>query len=159
MNTPASPSNRKKKKKPQQTHMRIPFFITNLSSSSRVMLPKDHVVAFITPEDPETNYIEIAGVQSVEGECRNWKHPIKMPPKAPQSDFLVSPGNIKEVGDTCCKKVISLMKFTNPFANFSTNIRQPFPPIVRTLATPNSLLWTLIQASVDLCHRDHIHYH
>ena len=47
--------------------MRIPFFITNLSSLSRVVLPKDHVVAFMTPEDPETNYVEIAEVQSVEG--------------------------------------------------------------------------------------------
>ena len=100
MNTPASPSNRKKKKKPQQTHMRIPFFITNLSSTSRVVLPKDHVVAFITPENPETNYIEIAKVQSVEEQCRNWKPPRKMLPKAPESDFLVSPGDIKEV-HTC----------------------------------------------------------
>ena len=49
MNTPALPSNRKKKKKPQQTHMRIPFFITNLSSSSKVVLPKDHIMAFVTP--------------------------------------------------------------------------------------------------------------
>ena len=97
MNTPALPSNRKKKKKPQQTCMRIPFFITNLSSSSRVVLPKDHVMAFVTPEDPETNYMEIAEVQSVENECRNWKHPTKMLPKAPESDFLVSPGDIKEV--------------------------------------------------------------
>ena len=97
MNTPALPSNRKKKKKPQQTHMRIPFFITNLSSSSRVVLPKDHIMAFMTPEDPETNYMEIAEVQSVENECRNWKHPTKMLPKAPESDFLVSPGDIKEV--------------------------------------------------------------
>ena len=97
MNTPALPSNRKKKKKPQQTCMRIPFFITNLSSSSRVVLPKDHIMAFMTPEDPETNYVEIAEVQSVEGECRNWKHPTKMLPKAPKSDFLVSPGDIKEV--------------------------------------------------------------
>ena len=97
MNTPALPNNKKKKKKPQQTRMRIPFFITNFSSSSRVVLPKDHIVAFMTPEDPETNYVEIAEVQSVEGECRNWKHPTKMLPKAPKSDFLVSPGNIKEV--------------------------------------------------------------
>ena len=89
MNTPALPSNRKKKKKPQQTHTRIPFFITNLSSSSRVVLPKDQVVAFVTPEDPETNYMEIAEVQSVENECRNWKHPTKMLPKAPKSDFII----------------------------------------------------------------------
>ena len=64
---------------------------------SRVVLPKDHVMAFITPENPETNYIEIAEVQSMEEECRNWKHPTKMLPKAPKSDFLVSPGDIKEV--------------------------------------------------------------
>ena len=51
----------------------------------------------MTPEDPETNYVEIAEVQSVEGECRNWKCPTKMLPKAPESDFLVSPGDIKEV--------------------------------------------------------------
>ena len=97
VNTPALPSNRKKKKKPQQTCTRIPFFITNVSSSSRVVLPKDHVMAFMTPEDPETNYVEIAEVQSVEGECRNWTHPTKMLPKVPKSDFLVSPGNIKKV--------------------------------------------------------------
>ena len=97
MNTRASPSNRKKKKKPQQTHMRIPFFITNLSSTSRVVLPKDHIVAFITPEDPEANYIEIAEVQSVEEQCRNWKPPTKMLPKAPESDFLVSLGDVKKV--------------------------------------------------------------
>ena len=66
MNTPASPSNRKKKKKPQQNCMRIPFFITNLSITSRVVLPKDHVMAFITPENLETNYIEITEIQSVE---------------------------------------------------------------------------------------------
>ena len=97
MNTPASPSNRKKKKKPQQTRTRIPFFITNLSSTSRVVLPKDHIVVFITPENPEANDIEIAEVQSVEEQCRNWKHPTKLLPKAPESDFLVSPGDVKEV--------------------------------------------------------------
>ena len=97
MNTPASPQNKKKIKKPQQTCTRIPFFITNLSSMSRVVLPKDHVVAFITPGNPETNYIEIAEVQSIEEECRNWKCPTKMLPKAPESDFLVSLGDIKEV--------------------------------------------------------------
>ena len=97
MNTPTSPSKRKKKKQPQQHCMRIPFFITNLSSTFRVVLPKDHIVAFITPENPETNYIEIAKVQSVEEQCRNWKHPAKMLPKAPESDFLVSPGDVKEV--------------------------------------------------------------
>ena len=97
MNTPASPSRRRKKKQPQQHCMRIPFFITNLSLTSRVMLPKDHVIAFITPENLETNYIEITKVQSVKEQCRNWKHPTKMLPKAPKSDFLVSPGDIKEV--------------------------------------------------------------
>ena len=65
MNTPASPS--RKKKRPQQTCLRIPFFITNLSSMSRVVLPKDHTVAFITSENLETNYIEIAEVQKLEG--------------------------------------------------------------------------------------------
>ena len=73
--------------------MKIPFFITNLSSTSRVVLPKDHIVAFITPENPETNYIEIAEVQSIEDECRNWKRPMKMLPKAPKSDFLVLLGD------------------------------------------------------------------
>ena len=97
MNTPASPQNKKKTKKPQQTCTRIPFFITNLSSMSKVVLPKDHIIAFITPENPETNYIKIAEVQSIEEECRNWMHPTKMLPKAPKSDFLVSPGDIKEV--------------------------------------------------------------
>ena len=76
-------------------HMRIPFFITNLSLTSRVVLPKDYVMAFITPENPETNYIEIAKVQSVEDQRRNWK--LEMLPKAPESDFLVSPGDIKKV--------------------------------------------------------------
>ena len=61
------------------------------------MLPKYHVVAFITPENPETDYVEIAEVQSIEEECRNWKCPTKMLPKATESDFLVSPGDIKEV--------------------------------------------------------------
>ena len=97
MNTPASPSKRKKKKQPQQHHMRIPFFITNLSLTSRVVLPKEHVMAFITPENLETNYIEIAKVHSVEDQCRNQKHPTKMLPKAPKSDFLVSPGDVKNV--------------------------------------------------------------
>ena len=96
MNTPASPQN-KKTKKPQQKCTRIPFFITNLSSTSTVVLPKDHVMAFITPENPETNYIKIAEVQSIKEECRNWKHPTKMLPKAPETNFLVSPGDIKEV--------------------------------------------------------------
>ena len=116
-------------------------------------------MAFITPENPETNYIEIAEVQSIEDECRNWKHPIKMLLKAPKSDFLVSPGDIKEVRRCMCQKVISLTKLKNPFTNFSTNIRQPSLPVGRTSATPNSLPWTLIQASVNLCHRDPTHSH
>ena len=97
MNTPASPSKRKKKKQPQQHHMRIPFFITNLSSTSRVVLPKDHIMAFITPENLEMDYIEIAKVQSVGEQSRNWKHPTNVFPKAPESDFLESPGDVKEV--------------------------------------------------------------
>ena len=77
INIHASPSNRKKKKKPQQTHTRIPFFIINLSSTSRVVLPKDHIVAFITPEDPEVNYIEIAEVQSMERTMEELEAPYK----------------------------------------------------------------------------------
>ena len=64
---------------------------------SRVVLPKDHIMAFITPENPETNYIEIAEVRKVEEQSRNWKCPTKMLPKAPKSDFLVSPGDVKEM--------------------------------------------------------------
>ena len=64
---------------------------------SRVVLQKDYIMAFITPENLETNYIEIAKVQSVEDKCKNWKCPMKMLPKAPESDFLVSPGDIKEM--------------------------------------------------------------
>ena len=132
MNTPASPQNKRKTKKPQQTCTRIPFFITNLSSMSRIVLPKDHVVAFITPENPETNYIEIAEVQSIEEECRNWKHLTKMLPKAPKSDFLVSPGDIKEVRRYMLPKVIFLMKPMKHFANSSTSTKQPFQTAVRT---------------------------
>ena len=140
--------------------MKIPFFITNLSSTSRVVLPKDHIMAFITPENPETNYIEIAEVQSIEDECRNWKHPMKMLLKAPKSDFLVSPGDIKEVRRCVLPESnITDKTHANPFANFSTNIRQPSLPVVRTLATLKSLPWTSIQASVDLCHRDPTHSH
>ena len=158
MNTPVLPSNRKKKKKPQQTHMRIPFFITNLSSSSRVVLPKDHIMAFMTPEDPETNYVEIAEVQSVENECRNWKCPTKMLPKAPKSDFLVSPGDIKEVRRCMLPESDITDKTCKPFHQLLDKYQAAFPPVVRTLATLNSLLWTSIQASADLCHRDPIHY-
>ena len=46
---------------------------------------------------PETNYIEISKVQQVEEQCRNWKRSTKMLPIAPESDFLVSPGDVKEV--------------------------------------------------------------
>ena len=133
MNTPASPSNRKKKKKPQQTCKRIPFFITNLSSTSRVVLPKDHIVGFITPEDLEANYLEIAEVQSVEEQCRNWKHPTKMLPKAPESDFLVSPGDVKEVrrcvlpesdiSNKTCKSFCQLLnKYQAAFSSSSKDI-------------------------------------
>ena len=125
MNTSASPSNRKKKKKPQQTHMRIPFFITNLSSTSRVVLPKDHI-AFITPEDPEANYIEIAEVQSVEEQCRNWKHPTKCFQKLLKMIFLVSPGDVKEVRRCLLPESDISNKTTKHFANFSTKIKQPF---------------------------------
>ena len=41
--------------------------------------------------------MEISEVQSVEDQYRNWKHATKMLPKAPDSDFLVSPGDVKEV--------------------------------------------------------------
>ena len=33
----------------------------------------------------------------MEEQCRNWKLPRKMLPKAPESVFLVSPGDVKEV--------------------------------------------------------------
>ena len=51
---------------------------------AKVVLPKDQIMTFITLENPETNYIEIAEVQSIEEECRNWKHPKKNAPKGPQ---------------------------------------------------------------------------
>ena len=70
MNTPASPRHKKKTSQPKSA--KIPFFMTNLSSTSRVVLPKDHIVAFITPENPETNYVEISEIQSVDDQCRNW---------------------------------------------------------------------------------------
>ena len=133
MNTPAPTHNGKKNKKPQQTHTRIPFFITNLSSTSRVVLPKDHIIAFITPENPETNYIKIAGVQSVEKQCMNWKCPTKMLLKAPESDFLVSPGDVKEVkrcvlpesdiSDETCEAFCQLLnKYQAAFSSSSEDI-------------------------------------
>ena len=76
---------------------KILFFIINLSSMSWVILPKDHIVAFITPETPEMKYIEILEIESVEDQCINWKCPTKQLPKAPDSDFLVSSGDVKEV--------------------------------------------------------------
>ena len=54
-------------------------------------------MAFVTPENPETTYIEILEVPSVEDQCRNWKHPNKMLPTAPYSDILVSPSDVKEI--------------------------------------------------------------
>ena len=79
-------------------HAKIPFFITNLSLTSRVILPKDHIIIFITPENPETNYIEVSEVQAVEKKCMNWVAPHQMLPKNPDSsDFVVSPGDVKEV--------------------------------------------------------------
>ena len=90
-------------------------------------------MAFITPENPETNYIKIAEVQSIEEECRNWKCPTKMLPKAPKSDFLVSPGDIKEVrryvlpesdiSDETHKALCQLLnKYQAAFSNSSKNI-------------------------------------
>ena len=97
LNTSVSPSNKKEKKVPQQ-HAKIPFFITNLSSTSQVILPKDHIVAFITPENPETNYVEVSEVKSIEDQCRNWTAPCKLIPNIPtDSDLVVSPGDVKEV--------------------------------------------------------------
>ena len=133
MNTPASPQNKRKTKKPQQTCTRIPFFIKNLSSTSRIVLFKDHIIAFITPENLETYYIKIAEVQSIEEECRNWKRSTKMLPKAHKSDFLVSPGDIKEVrrcmlpesdiSDETCKAFCQLLdKYQASFSNSSEDI-------------------------------------
>ena len=99
MNILTSPSNRKMEKEDKhQQCAKIPFFITNLSSTSRLVLPKDHAMAFITPENPETNYVEVSEVQSVEEHCKNWVAPHKLLPKIPDnSDFMVSPGDVKEV--------------------------------------------------------------
>ena len=74
LNTPAAPEH-KKKKKVQQHHTKIPFFITNLSSTTRVIVPKDHIVGFITPKIPETNYVEISEFTVVEEQCKNWVAP------------------------------------------------------------------------------------
>ena len=42
--------------------------------------------------------MEISEVQSVEDQCRNWKAPCKLLPKIPDnSDFVVSPGDVKKV--------------------------------------------------------------
>ena len=54
----------------------------------------------------------------------------KMLPKAPESDFLVSPGDVKEVRS--CLKVIFPMKPTNHFTNFSASTKQPFLAAVKT---------------------------
>ena len=161
MNTPASPS--KKKKRPQQTHTRIPIFITNLSSMSRVVLPKDHIVAFITPENPETNYIEITKVQPVEEQCRNWKCPTKMLPKAPESDFFVSPGNVKEVrrfvlpeseisNETCEFFCQLLDKYQ---AVFSTSIEDIGHPELITMDIDTGISWPVSQRPYTLPLKHH----
>ena len=90
-------------------------------------------MAFITPENPETNYIEIPEAQLIGEECRNWKHPAKILPKAPESDFLVSPGDIKEVrrcvlpesdiSDKTCETFCQLLdKYQAAFLNSSEDI-------------------------------------
>ena len=101
-NTPAFPSHKRKKAQPQQA--RILLFITNVSSSSRVLLPKDHIVGFITPENPETNYVEISEITSVEEQCKNWVPPKKMLPKIPDSNTVVSPGDNKKVRKCATRK-------------------------------------------------------
>ena len=86
-------------------------------------------MAFITPEIPETNYIEISEVESVEDQCKNWKCPTKWLPKAPNSDFLVSPGDIKEVRKCVLPESVILNETCKSFwqlldkyqAAFSTN--------------------------------------
>ena len=63
-----------------------------------MVLPKNHVIAFVTPENLETNYVEISEVHSVENQCRNWKAHHKLLPNIPNSsDFVVSPGDVNEV--------------------------------------------------------------
>ena len=142
MNTPASPHNRKKTEKSQETCIRIPFFITSLSSMSRVVLPKDHIIAFITPENPETNYIEIAEVQSIEEQCRNWKCPTKMLPKAPESNFLVSPGDVKEV-----------KRCMLPESNISDETHKSFCQLL------NKYQAAFLSSSEDRSHRTHYNRH
>ena len=79
------------------------------------------------------SYIEIAETQQIEEECRNWKHPTKMLPKPPESDLLVSPGDIKEVrkcmlpksniSDKTCKSFCQLLdKYQAAFSNSSEDI-------------------------------------
>ena len=130
MNTPASPS--KKKKRPQQTHTRIPFFITNLSSRSRVVLPKDHMVAFNTPENPETNYIEIAKSSQLRNnaEIGSILQICSQKPLKVTSWYHLEMS--KKSGGVCCQRMKFLMKPMNHFGNFLTNTRQPFVLVVGT---------------------------
>ena len=79
--------------------------------------------------------MEIAKVQSVEDQCRNWKHPTKMLLKTPDSDFLVSPGDIKEVR-RCALPESDISDETQLLHRYH------FLPVVRTLVILNSLLWT-----------------
>ena len=102
----------------------------------------------------------MAEVQSVEGECRNWKRPTKMLPKAPESGLL---GIIrwhqgsKEMHAT--RKWYHQQKLMNPFCQLLNKYQAAFSTSSEGHRPHwNSLLWTLIQASVDLCHRDPIHY-
>ena len=81
----------------------------------------------------------------MEEQCRNWKPPRKMLPKAPESDFLVSPGDVKEVRRCMLPESYISNKTHESFHQLLDNIRQPFPPVVRTSVILNSLLWTLIQ--------------
>ena len=69
-----------------------------------------------------------------------------MLPKIPDSDFMVSPGDVKEI-----RKCV--------LASFLTSIKQPSLLAVRTSVTLNSLLWTYTLASVNLYHRGPTHYH
>ena len=52
------------------------------------------------------------------------------------------PVMLRKLGDVCCLRVTFLTKLMNHFASFSTNTRQHFLLVVRTLVILNSLLWT-----------------
>ena len=121
MNTTASPKHMKKNKDAQTHHTSIPLFITNLSSTSRVVLPKEYAVAFVTPKVFKTNYIEISEVQLVERQCKNWVTPKKLLPKVPTSDFPVSPGSINESRKCDLPDVTFQMKTAKVLPNFWRN--------------------------------------